>query len=194
MNVITEKKLKNKTNFLGFRLSEKLLLKLDIIANQENKTRGLIAKEAVKQWINIKQYEAGNEMITIPKKLFLDLIESHSEESLDNITGKMVVLLSDFIKFIFNKPLNIKTLEDYAVFSSNFFGKKGLRWFNNIDVKIENGFYIFRGLHDLGENFSFFFVKIYRKLLSEHFNFDFITKIEESSPFLINLKFKYKND
>jgi len=174
-------------------LSEKILHKLDLIAQQENKTRGTIAKDAVRQWINLKQYESTNEMITIPKRFLLNLLESPNEETLEKISENMANLLSDFIKYIFNKPLNNRILKEYSSFISYFFGKKGLKWFNNLDVRVKNDLFIFRGLHDLGEKFSIFFLAFFKKLLSEHFDFDFIAKIEESSPFLINLEFKYKN-
>jgi len=46
------KKKPKKSNFLGFRLSEEILESLDLIAKQQNKSRGMVAKEAIEQWIN----------------------------------------------------------------------------------------------------------------------------------------------
>ena len=46
---MAKKKPKKKSNFLGFRLSEEILDRLDLIAKQQNKSRGLIAKDAIER-------------------------------------------------------------------------------------------------------------------------------------------------
>ena len=64
---MAKKKSKKKSNFLGFRLSEEILDNLDLIAKQQNKTRGLIAKDAIEQWLNLEIFNQTNQMIMISK-------------------------------------------------------------------------------------------------------------------------------
>jgi len=185
------KKLK-KSNFLGFRLSEKTLHKLDLLAKQDNKTRGLIAKDAIEQWLNLELFNQTNEMIMISKTVFSKILSRLDEEELNIIAKDSADLFSNIMKFLVAKTMNDSTLNAYAIISINFFGKNGLKWFNTLDIQIQDTIYIFRGLHDLDEIFSNFFIKFYKYLLSEYFNLDFITNMEEKTSNLIHLELKLK--
>ncbi len=181
-----------KSNFLGFRLSEKILHKLDLLAKQDNKTRGLVAKDAIKQWLNLELFNQTNEMIMISKTVFSKILSRLDEEELNMIAKDSADLFSNIMKFLVAKTMNDETLKAYATISINFFGKNGLKWFNTLDIQIQDDIYIFRGLHDLDEIFSNFFTKFYKYLLLEYFNLDFITKMEEKTSNLIHLEFKLK--
>ncbi len=184
------KKTKKKvSNFLGFRLSEQILAKLDLIASQQNKTRGITAKDAIKQWLNLEVLNQNNEMITISKTVFIKLLSLIGEENLIALAEENSDLFSDIMKFLVAKPMNDETLKSYAKFSVNFFGKNGLKWFNTIDISIENRTLVFRGLHDLNQDFSNYFTLFYKNLLSNHFELEFKTKIEDTTPNLIHLEF-----
>ena len=181
---------KKKSNFLGFRLSEETLTKLDLIAKQQGKTRGLVAKDAIEQWVNLEFFNQTNEMITISKTFFSNLLSSVNEEEIIEISKKLVELIADIMKFSVIKPMNRNTLPNYADFSTSFFGKTGLNWFNSFDIQIQDDHFIFRGLHDLDESFSQFFVDFYQNLLSDYFKLDYKSKIEETTPNLIHLDFQ----
>ncbi|MFX1573307.1 MAG: hypothetical protein ACFFB0_11210 [Promethearchaeota archaeon] len=181
-----------KSNFLGFRLSEEILYKLDLLAKQDNKTRGLVAKDAIEQWLNLELFNQTNEMIMISKTVFSKILSNLEEEDLNIIAKDSADLFSNIMKFLVAKTMNDESLKAYAIFSINFFGKNGLKWFNTLDIQIQDTIYTFRGLHDLDEIFSNFFSKFYKYLLSEYFNLEFVITIEEKTSNLIHLEFNLK--
>lgn len=118
---------KKKSNFLGFRLSEDVIDKLELIANQENKTRGLIAKDAIEQWLNLEMFNQTNEMIIMSKSIFSKILAKLDDQSLENIAKDLADMLSDIMKFSTAKPMNEETLKSYTAFLMMFFGKNGLK-------------------------------------------------------------------
>ena len=183
---------KKKSNFLGFRLSEDVIDKLELIASQENKSRGLIAKDAIEQWLNLEMFNQTNEMIIMSKSIFSKILAKLDDQSLENIAKDLADMLSDIMKFSTAKPMNEETLKSYTAFLMMFFGKNGLKWFNTLDIQNQDNFFIFRGLHDMDEIYSEFFTKFYKYLLSEYFEINYTTKIEEKTSNLIHLEFKLK--
>ncbi|MFX1375088.1 MAG: CopG family ribbon-helix-helix protein [Promethearchaeota archaeon] len=186
---MAKKTLKRQSNFLGFRLSENTLSKLDLIAQQENKTRGLVAKDAIDQWLNLELFNQTNEMIMISKSIFSKILNKLDDSSLEIIAKDFADLLSDIMKFSTAKPMNEETLKSYIDFSINFFGKNGLKWFNTLDIQNQASTLIFRGLHDMDEIYSIFFTKFYKYLLSKYFDLKYSTNLEEKTSNLIHLEF-----
>jgi len=189
---MTKKPPKKKSNFLGFRLSEEVLNKLELIAKQENKTRGLVAKDAIEQWLNLELFNQTNEMIMISKSIFSKILSKLDNLSLDNIAKDFADLFSDIMKFSTAKLMNGDNFKSYIAFLIEFFGKNGLKWFNTLDIQVRDKLFIFRGLHDMDEVYSNFFTKFYKFLLSKYFEIEFTTKIEEKTSNLIHLEFKLK--
>jgi predicted DNA-binding protein len=187
---MTKKTPKKKSNFLGFRLSEEVINKLELIAKQQNKTRGLVAKDAIEQWLNLELFNQTNEMIMISKSIFSKILSKLEDSSLEGIANDFADLFSDIMKFSTAKPMNEDTLKSYIDYLINFFGKNGLKWFNTLDIQARDNYFIFRGLHDMDEVYSNFFTKFYKFLLSEYFDLEFTTKIEEKTSNLIHLEFK----
>ncbi|MFW9867180.1 MAG: CopG family ribbon-helix-helix protein [Promethearchaeota archaeon] len=189
---MAKKKSKKKSNFLGFRLSEEILNNLDLIAKQQNKTRGLVAKDAIEQWLNIEIFNQTNQMIMISKIAFSQILSKLDEEFINVLAKNFVDQFSDIMTFLIAKPMNEETLETYTDFSVNFFGRNGLKWFNTIDIQNEDNLFIFRGLHDLDEVFSNFFSQFYKYLLSEYFKLDYSIDTEINTSNLVHLEFKLK--
>lgn len=183
---------KKESNYLGFRLSEEVIHKLELIAKQENKSRGLVAKDAIEQWLNLEMFNQTNEMIIMSKSIFSQILSKLDDLSLDKIAKDFADLLSDVMKFSTAKPMNEETLKSYTAFLINFFGKNGLKWFNTLDIQTRDNSFIFRGLHDMDEVYSNFFTKFYKYLLTDYFDLEFTTKIEETTTNLIHLEFKIK--
>ncbi|MFX1428496.1 MAG: CopG family ribbon-helix-helix protein [Promethearchaeota archaeon] len=186
---MSKKPPKKRSNFLGFRLSEETLSKLDLIAQQQNKTRGLVAKDAIEQWLNLELFNQTNEMIMISKSIFSKILSNLDEQSLESVAKDFAKLLSDIMKFTTARPMNEETLKSYIDFSVEFFGRNGLKWFNTLDISTQGKYLIFRGLHDMDEVYSIFFTEFYKFLLSEYFNLDFTSNLEEKTSNLIHLEF-----
>lgn len=191
---MAKKKVKKTNNFLGLRLSEKTLKRLDLVANQAGKTRGIIAKEAIKQWLTLRMLDQTNDMITISKTLFGKMLQITNMEKSKRFAEELASLIADIMNFLFPEPMSLDTLDDYTQISINFFGKTGLKWFNTIDIQIQDKKLILRGLHDLNENFSIFFMNFYKYLLSQHFNISFKEKVEDTTTNLVYLEFEMKDN
>ncbi|MFX1279715.1 MAG: hypothetical protein ACFFA3_09885 [Promethearchaeota archaeon] len=189
---MSKKPPKKKSNFIGIRLSEQILSKLDLIALQANKTRGLIAKDAIEQWLNLELFNQTNEMIMISKSIFSKILSSLDDQSLEIVAKDFAGFLSDIMKFSTAKPMNEETLKSYIDFSVEFFGKNGLKWFNTLDISTRDNSLIFRGLHDMDEVYSIFFTKFYKFLLSEYFELEFTSNLEEKTSNLIHLELMIK--
>ena len=189
---MAKKPIHKKDNFLGFRLSEEVLKKLNLIGKQTNRTRGLVAKSAIEQWLNLELFNQNNNMIMISKIAFSKFLSKLNDEDLNFLANEVSSLYSDLMKFLVAKPMNYDSLKTYAAFSVDLYGKNGLKWFNTIDIQIRDNIFIFRGLHDLDEIFSNYFSLLYRNLLSEYFELELITIQEEITPNLIHLEFQFK--
>ncbi len=181
-------------NYIGFRLPEDGLKNLDTIAKQERKSRNLIAKEGLQEWVDLQLYNQNNNMLFISKTLFINLLSFIDNDNINKLAIEVGDLTADILRFLVAKPMTSDTLQQYAQFSINFFGKRGLKWFNILDIEIIDSKLIFRGIHDLQEKFSDFFTSFYKYLLSQHFNLDFMTNIEEITPGIIHLEFKLRKE
>jgi hypothetical protein len=176
-----------KNNFIGFRLSKKFLNKLDLFSEQINKSRGMLAKEALREWINFEILNQTNEMIIIPKSLLINLFNNQTEKNVKQYAENNSELIADIMRFSNVEPMNRNTLRDYHTFFTDFFGKKGLKWFNTLDIKIKANSVILRALHDLNKQFSSFFISFFKSIIKNHFNLDFKVKTETKTPNLIHL-------
>jgi hypothetical protein len=189
---MAKKPTKKKNNFLGFRLSQEVSNKLDLIAKQNNKTRGLVAKDAIEQWLNLEILNQNNNLIMFSKIAFSKILSRLKNEDLNILANEVSSLYSDLMKFLVAKPMNKDSLKTYAALSIDLYGKNGLKWFNTIDIQIRDNLLIFRGLHDLDEIFSNYFSLFYKNLLSEYFKLEFITTQEDKSSNLIHLELQFK--
>lgn len=184
---------KSSNNFIGFRLSPKFLNKLDLYLEQtNNKSRGILAKEALREWLNLEILNQTNEMIIISKSLLNQLFVSQNESNLEEYAISNADLLADIMKFSLSKPMNKNTLPEYNKFFTSFFGKKGLKWFNTLDVKLKKNTIVLNGLHDLEDYFSLFFLSFFKTIIKHHFNLEFDIKTETRSSNLIYLEYNLR--
>ena len=181
---------KNKSNFLGFRLGEKDLERLDFIAKIENKSRGLIAKQAVKYWINLESFRKTYNMFIITRTMFMKLVSLADENTLNEIAVEMAYLIADVLRYIVPKPMDTKNFNNYSKNIVNFLGISGIRWFNSIDLSLNENKIIVKGIHDLDDNFAYFFTKVISDLLKTHFSFDLKEVITDYSSNLIYLEYQ----
>ncbi|MBN1801777.1 MAG: hypothetical protein JW891_09745 [Candidatus Lokiarchaeota archaeon] len=181
--------IKKRNNFLGFRLSHKDIEKLDQVAKIENKSRGLIAKQAVKNWLTLESFRKTNNMIIITKWTFFRLLSQADEELLDNIVSEMSNLLADMTRFDVSKPMDSEHFPSYSRNIIKFLGAGGLKWFNSIDFTLNNNTLVIKGLHDLDEYFSELFTRIIEHYFQTNFEFELKNQKKEISSNLVYLEF-----
>ena len=184
---------KKKSNFLGFRLSEKTFNNLELLAKQEGKSRGIVAKDAIKQWLNISQLVQANDIIVITKSLLIQLFQDVLQQTLENSAEKAADLISGLMSFHITFPIDNKSLKELTKYCIILFGKSGLKWFNTIDLQVDNSHLIMKGLHELDEKFSIFFSIFFKKLLSKYFEYEYIQETEQITNNLIQMEFKMKS-
>ncbi|MFX0188831.1 MAG: hypothetical protein ACFE8A_13985 [Candidatus Hodarchaeota archaeon] len=183
---------KKKSNFLGFRLGENEINRLDYIAKLDNKSRSMIAKQAVENWINLESFRKTNNMFVITKSMFLKLVSIAEEDTLNDLAAEMAYLIADVLRYVVIKPINSKSFNIYSKNIINLLGISGIRWFNSLDLSLNERKIIVKGLHDLDDNFAYFFIKVILNLLETHFNFDLKEIVKEYSSNLIYLEYQIK--
>jgi hypothetical protein len=187
-------------NFLGFRLSDTELKKLKQIAKIENKSKSLIAKQAVGYWINLEFFRKTNAMFITSKSIFRKLIAIANEETLESISSEMADLIADIMKFIVVEPMNLEHFNDYSSNIIKFLGASGIRWFSNIDIDLKENIDLkekkitVKALHDLDEKFSYFFSKIIKNLLNTYFEINITEEINESTSNLMYLVYRCNSE
>ena len=181
---------KKKSNFLGFRLGEKDLNRLDIIAKIENKSRGIIAKQAVKNWIQLESFRKTNNMFVITKSMFLKLVSIANEDTLNKIATEIASLIADILRYSITKPMIPINFKDYSKNISNLLGPSGISWFNSLDLNFNEKKIVIKGLHDLDDNFAYFFTKVILNLLKTQFNLELKEVVNENSSNLLYLEYQ----
>lgn len=179
-----------KSNYLGFRLSEPEIIKLEKIAKIENRSRGLIAKHAIKNWINLESFRKTNNMIIITKSMFTRLFLHLNEDSSKELVIDTANLLADITRFNISDSMEVQNFNKYAKNIIKFLTNSGIKWFNTIDFNLINKTLKIKGLHDLDDNFSEFFIKMIEYFLKTYFKFDLDTKLKSVSSNLINLEYE----
>lgn len=188
-------KVKKVKNFIGFRLDEEQLKQLDLIAEQAKKSRGNIAKEAIKEWLDYQSFLSTNKMVFISRKMFTSLLSLANKEVFVSIAENMGDLIGNLIKYTIAKPVNLENLNEYLQLLSNIFlFSGGLMWFSTFDYQFKEDKVTIRGLHDLGEKFSQFFIKFFKYLMTNHLNCVLIDTTKEITSQLIFLEFEIQNE
>ncbi|HEY0088859.1 MAG TPA: hypothetical protein VGB37_08450 [Candidatus Lokiarchaeia archaeon] len=189
-----------KKNFLGFRLSKNELEKLERIAEIEKKSKNTIAKQALDHWINLELFRKTNSMFILSKSIFRKLIAIANEETLEVISSDMADLIADITKYTVVKPMDFKHFNDYSINIIKFLGSSGIGWFNNIDIELKENIdlkekkIIVKALHDLDENFSYFFSKVIKNLLNNYFEINITEEINEPSSNLMYLVYRVNSE
>jgi len=189
---LSSKKSGKLNNFLGFRLSEGDILNLEKIAKIENRSRSLVAKQAVRNWITLESFRKTNNMIIITKSMFYQLISKADTELLNSLVIEIAELLGDMTRFDTSAKMD---LENFKIYSKNiirFLSNTGLRWFNTIDFILKKDILTIKGLHDLGEGFSEFFTMMIEYYLETFFSVELDNKTKNISSNLIYLEYIIK--
>ena len=67
--------------------------------------------------------------LLVIEKLYKFVLASVSGElNINKLANEVGDHIADILRFLVAKPMNSDTLKQYALFSINFFGKKGLKW------------------------------------------------------------------
>jgi hypothetical protein len=193
---LSSKKSEKLNNFLGFRLSESDIMKLEKIAKDENRSRSLIAKQAVKNWITLESFRKTNKMIIITKSIlksmFSQLLSEDNEELLNSLVVDTADLLADITRYNIPAGMDFKNFRIYTRNLINLLGNTGFRWFNKIDFIVKKDKIKIKGLHDLDEGFSEFFTLMIEYYLKTFFNVELENQIKDISSSLIYLEYNVK--
>jgi len=189
---LSSKKSGKTNNFLGFRLSENDIFKLEKIAKIENRSRSLVAKQAVKNWITLESFRKTNNMIIITKSMFYQLLSKVDEELIDSLVVEIAELLADITRFNIPETMDFKNFKIYSKNIIRFLSNTGIRWFNTIDFILKKDVLTIKGLHDLDEGFSDFFTLMIEYYLKTFFSIELDNKTKDISSNLIYLEYTIK--
>ena len=187
---MTAKKLDKKNNYIGFRLSEKDIHRIEQISKVENRSKGLIAKQAVKNWLNLDSFRRTNNMIIISKSVFYRLLSCADKETLNITSQEIGDLIADITKFMIAKPMELENFDEYAKSIIRFLSITGIKWFNRLDINLENNKLKIKGLHDLDEHFSEFIYQTILYFYNTYFDLELSEIMKEVSSNLLYLEFE----
>ena len=161
---------------IGLRLSEKNIHKLEVIAHNNNQTVNSVAKNAILEWLEIISRVRQQGMIILGKPLTSELFETMDIENLKSMAEATAKRKVDFFQFILGKHLNKETLDDFIKYTPKILGANGLMWFDHIEVMREEKSLHFKGIHNIGENWSRFLIYFFNYLMKQYFNMELVDK------------------
>lgn len=165
-----------KKKLIGLRLSEEIILKLETIAHNNNQTVNSVAKNAILEWLEIFFRIRQQGMIILGKPIPSELLETIDIETLKSMAEATAKRKVDFFQFILGKHLSKETLDDFIKYTPKILGNNGLMWFDHIEVMREEKSIHFRGIHNIGENWSRFLIYFFNYLMKQYFNLESVDK------------------
>lgn len=179
---------------IGLRLSDEIIQKLETIAHNNNQSVNNVIKNAIIEWLEIFFRVRNQGMIILGKPLLMGLLDFTNNEDIKLLAEITAKRKADFYLFFLGKHLNKEVLEDFIKYTPKILGKKGLMWFDHIEITNEQHSIFIKGIHNLGETWSKFLMYFLNFLMEK--NFDYIlnektVKTKVNSIFLeYNLKKK----
>ena len=158
-----------KSPLIGVRIPEEVKEKLDkIAAEYHDMNTSQIARAAITEWVE-SQWLRHEDMMVIPKSNFADLLRMLPENKLEEFEEKILERIMDYFEYLtIEKHRNVSSIEDFIKEMVKFIGNSGMRWFERMEIKIEDEFKYFKGMHSLGMIWSKVFLDIFKKIIQRH--------------------------
>ncbi|SRR6056297_520290 len=180
------------TKFIGIRLPLPLVHKLEKIAEQFNQSPNQMAKHAIIDWVEIFFSARNLNMITIPKELFVDYLDRLNDEEIEQYAEEVGEKILGFYEFLAENNVKRTSMEDVFSIIVRFLGANGLMWFEHLEYDGTTKPYYLKGIHNLGENWSKFFLAISQYLTEKHFPFILSNQQTHLSAHSVHVVFKEK--
>ena len=181
------------SKFIGIRLPEEILARLEKIADNLNQTPNQLAKIAILEWIE-SYWTRNSDMITVNRSSYAKLLEMLKEVQLHSFISNIAESIIEYYEYSIQKNANSSNLEEFITTMSKFIGEKtGLRWFRQMDYEVKTPPFNFKGTHDMGKKWSDIFIGIFQQILTKRsFNFDIVSDKTICSERIVYIEFQKK--
>ena len=179
---------------IGIRLSDDIIQKLEIIAQNNNQSVNNVIKNAIIEWLEIFFRIRKQGMIILGKPFIASLLEFIDNEKIKILAEVTAKRKADLYLFFLGKHLNKDTLEDFIKYTPKILGNKGLMWFDHLEINKENSSILIKGIHNLGETWSKFLVFFFNFLIEKNFSLALIEDTVKTKANSIFLEYILKED
>jgi hypothetical protein len=162
-------KSKNKERYIQFRLNEEIYQEIDAFSIRFGVSKSELARKSIFKYIlTFDNPEHPNPKLLFSQNMFKVLIDNVSPENIENLAetsyeNGMADLQFINEGFTGNQSMQwiFNTFYDRLTALSQYvFPKEMQNWFEECQVLVENDNYMFKGIHNLGQNFSLFIKEI----------------------------------
>jgi hypothetical protein len=183
------------SKFIGIRLPEDILTRLEKIAQRENQTPNQLAKIAILEWTE-SYWTRNSEVITVTRSSYSKLIEMLEEDQLHSFVSDIAASIIEYYEYSIQKNAGFSNLDEFLTTMSKFIGDKtGLQWFRQMDYEAKKLPFFFKGNHDMGKKWSQIFIYIFEQILTMRtFNFKIVSKKTICSERMVYLEFQKKKN
>lgn len=181
------------SKFIGIRLPEEILSKLEKIAQSSNQTPNQLAKIAILEWME-SNWTRSSDMITVTRSSYSKLLKMTDDDQLKSIESDIAERVIGFYEYSIQENADFSHLEAFLKMMCKFIGTKtGLQWFRQLDYEVLNKPYYFKGTHDMGKKWSDFFLGTIRQIMAKRsFSFELIDEKIICSERMVYLEFNKK--
>ncbi len=190
------------TKLIGVRLPRDVMQDLERIANDRDISTNMVAKVAIKQWLDIYMPARRSNMIIIDKVFFNNILESLDKDVLEDFSSDFAINFRNFLRLQFGakKGLDIK---EFLPFLAKKLGSQGLLWLEHCEYQIKPNKYVtLKAIHSFvplraksetePANFPVLLTAVINHLMEELFDYVLVPEREYLSENTIELEFKPK--
>ena len=175
---------------LGLRMPDKLLQRLQAVADERSQSANQMAILAITEWLQTLAYSQKLRFMIITKDFFARLLELVDEQQIKLLAEEMTNLTAEIFRDILNIPLSRTVFKDFYKFLPEFMCGSGLRWFEDLKAQEKKGRAILKGFHYMGIEFSKFFTYLSQNLLIKYFEYNLIEETIDFTPNSVFLEFE----
>ena len=178
---------------IGLRLTHKIIQKLETIAHNNNQSINYVAKNAITEWVEIFSRTRQQGMMILGRPFIINLLDLVEDENLKTIAITAADRKIDLFQFVLGKHLNRETLDEFIKQAPKILGKKGLMWFDHIEVIKEKNSVHFKCVHNIGEKWSKFFTLVLDHIMEKRFDMELIKESARYSKKALYLEYSAVN-
>lgn len=181
------------SKFIGIRLPEDILARLEKIAQNVNQTPNQLAKIAILEWTE-NYWTRNSDVITVTRSSYAKLLGMLKQDQLHSFTADIAERIIEYYEYAKQENAGFSNLDEFLTMMSKFIGDKtGLQWFQQMDYEVLTPPFYLKGSHDMGKKWSDIFISIFEEILTmRSFNFEIVEGKTLCSERMVYLEFQKK--
>ena len=177
--------IKNAKRLLGIRLPNKIWEQILAIGQVSNQTANQVAKNAIIEWIEISYRLKKQGLMMFGKPVIAKFLKLIDKQKLKPFIELLVESGTDMYQLMVNKPLDPNATEEIIELTPRLLGNNGLMWFDHVEVVKIGEKIIFKAIHNVGIEWSEFFIEAFKTFMKKYLNLTIIEKTINVSDTLV---------